>query len=383
MTTARTVDRPAAQSSATRIEWIDRLRIWLTILVVAHHSADTYSSLGDWYVAFGGKDASATGLTLFMIANQLYFMGAFFLLAGFFTPAAFDRRGPRRYLRDRLVRLGIPLLFYVVVIRPLCLLPGGIVKAQQANASHQHFSLPRYLALGGDPGVTWFLEVLIVFSLGYVLLRVLTRTSTAHAQIPSTTPRIGGLGVIVVALAAITMVWQWAVPLGAYWPIVGLPSPYFLPQYLLFFILGAVASRRQWLQQMPSWWGYPAIATTLTGGILFGLSLGKSINPSHLGASAEQAGGMALFSVSFTTLLIIVFRRWFAQPVKTPTRLLASNSFLVYVIHPFTLTWIAVLLMGLNWPSIAWAGLLFLIAAPTTWALASLLRRNPTIRRVI
>lgn len=382
MTSERLAEPGAVHLPTARIDWIDRLRIWLTILVVAHHSADTYSSLGDWYVVFGGKDASATLLTLFMLVNQLYFMGAFFLLAGFFTPGAYDRRGPGRYVRDRLVRLGIPFLFYVVVIRPLCILPSGIAKLWQANAAHRDFSLLRYVAFTGDTGVAWFLEVLIVFSLGYVLLRVIWARGGGRTPVPRT-PRLGAAGLVVVVLAAVTFVWQWAVPLGAYWPVAGLPSPYFLPQYVLFFVLGAMASRREWLQRLPGWWAYPAVVATVAGGLLVALSLGKRVDAGHPMTSAAQAGGAALFGVGVVILLIVVFRRWFARPGGRTTRMLSGQSFLVYVIHPLVLTWIAVLLMGLHWPSIAWAALLFVIGVPVCWGLAWLLRRIPSVRRVI
>lgn len=386
--------------TAARIDWIDRLRVWLTVLVVAHHSADTYSSLGDWYVAFGGTGRQGRLLTLFLITNQIYFMGAFFLLAGLFTPGAYDRRGPGKYLRDRLIRLGIPFLFYLVIVKPLSLLPSGIYQLGQAQANHTHFSLFPYIMLAGDTGVAWFLEVLIAFSLVYVAFRVLRRrsdqvrsTQVRVTPTPSAPPLVG-LAAVVVALALVTFFWQLVVPAGAYWPIVGLPSPSYLPQYLLFFFLGAVAYPRQWLQRLPSWWAWPSIAAVLIGGVLFASTLNiggaqstsalsKPIDAHHLLTGAAEAGGVALFSTGFIVLLIIVFRRWFARPAGRFTRMLSGQSFLVYLIHPFVLTWVAVAIMGLNWPSIPWAALLFVISVPICWALAWLIRRNRTVRRVI
>ncbi|NNC10328.1 acyltransferase family protein [Planctomonas sp. JC2975] len=394
---------PAIVTTATdvgRIVWMDRLRFALTVLVVAHHSADTYSTIADWYVDFGGRDPSATALSVVMLINQLFFMGVFFLLAGYFTPRAYDRRGPALYIRDRLVRLGIPLVAYIVVIRPLCLLPGGIVRAQQAAAAHQNFSLPGYLAFDGDPGVAWFLEVLLVFGLGYVALRLLrsihpnrpaTDRSSAGSMRPTAaapdgsprSPRILGLGVVVVAVAALTFVWQWLVPLGTYWPFVGLPSPTFLPQYLVFFTVGALAARRGWLAAFPRWWALPAMPAMLIGAALFVASLGTRIDAAHLAASAEQAIGSALFAIGITVLLVVVFRTWLSGPATRLTRFLSDQTFLVYLLHPLVLTWVAVAIMGLNWPSAAWAGLLFAIGAPMSWGAAWLLRRIRVVRRIV
>jgi len=50
--------------------------------------------------------------------TQAYFMGLLFLIAGYFVPDSFDRKGPARFLRDRAVRLGIPTLIYMLFINP-------------------------------------------------------------------------------------------------------------------------------------------------------------------------------------------------------------------------------------------------------------------------
>lgn len=49
--------------------------------------------------------------------------GFFFLISGFFTPASFDRKGGRAFVRDRLLRLGVPLLVFLLLLRPLVTLP--------------------------------------------------------------------------------------------------------------------------------------------------------------------------------------------------------------------------------------------------------------------
>ena len=46
-------------------------------------------------------------------------MGFFFLIAGYFTPGAYDRKGSKSFLLDRLVQLGIQLLIYDLLLDPL------------------------------------------------------------------------------------------------------------------------------------------------------------------------------------------------------------------------------------------------------------------------
>ena len=146
----------------TRLSCLDNLRVVLTALVVLHHAAVTYSHIPLWYYYEAPHDGSATALDVFLALNQAYFMGFFFLIAGYFTPGAVDRKGVGRFARDRLVRLGIPLLLFVIVVRAVVGIPGWSVSG---------LPYAEYYVLSWDPGPTWFLEVLLVFSLVYAVVR--------------------------------------------------------------------------------------------------------------------------------------------------------------------------------------------------------------------
>jgi len=99
----------ASPKPRTRLFHIDNLRIYLTLLVIVHHAAIAYGGSGSWPVRDPSVDAiSPIFLVFFMAINQTYFMSAFFLLAGYFTPRSLERKGSRRFLIDRLIRLGIP-----------------------------------------------------------------------------------------------------------------------------------------------------------------------------------------------------------------------------------------------------------------------------------
>ena len=79
-------------------------------------------------------------LLVFVLFNQAWFMGAFFLLAGYFTPGSFDRKGPGVFLKDRLLRLGIPLLIWIFVLNPI--------------SSIGYFQMPASLT-GNTAPLTW------------------------------------------------------------------------------------------------------------------------------------------------------------------------------------------------------------------------------------
>ncbi|MCP4260915.1 MAG: acyltransferase family protein [Planctomycetes bacterium] len=92
-----------------RLYFIDNLRILLITLVIMVHLSVTYGGEGSWYYKEGRADEISTiVLTVHNAVTQAFFMGFLFMISGYFTPGSYDRKGPRRFFKDRLLRLGIP-----------------------------------------------------------------------------------------------------------------------------------------------------------------------------------------------------------------------------------------------------------------------------------
>ncbi len=113
-------DHEMRKSNTRRDGGLDALRASLTLLVLFHHAAITYGASGDWYYkeVRTGPDLSSQLLSLFSGFNQAFFMGLFFLLAGYFTLGAVERHGAAVYIRERAVRLGLPLIIYFLLLSP-------------------------------------------------------------------------------------------------------------------------------------------------------------------------------------------------------------------------------------------------------------------------
>src|SRR4030067_2974199 len=102
-----------------RMAFVDSLRVFLTILVIAHHTMITYAGSGSWAYVEGREDMlTALVGRWFCSIDHAYFMGLFLLISAYFVPGSYDRKGPGRFLLDRLVRLGIPLALYIWLFRP-------------------------------------------------------------------------------------------------------------------------------------------------------------------------------------------------------------------------------------------------------------------------
>jgi len=165
----------AGASNGSRMLFVDNLRILLISMVLVVHLDDTYGAIGSW-----DYHDPATNLltgTLLSIPNAIGMasgMGFFFLLAGYFTPGSYDRKGPRAFLQDRLMRLGLPLLLYDLLIHPLVVYIGGGL-----HGSYWSFYGTFLLQMRGVTGVVWFLAVLLLFDLLYAAWRGLTRHRNA------------------------------------------------------------------------------------------------------------------------------------------------------------------------------------------------------------
>ncbi|WIA41852.1 hypothetical protein OEZ86_009178 [Tetradesmus obliquus] len=117
-------------------------------------------------------------------------MCLFFLLAGYFTPGSYNRKGPLLHVYDRLIRLLLPVVVYAVLIHPLILtinkaagVPAAVaakilpVAGFMQSASYlkawrwwfAHFNIVF--------GPTWFIWCLFWFDVGYVLLRMLHKAA--------------------------------------------------------------------------------------------------------------------------------------------------------------------------------------------------------------
>jgi len=175
-------------SKPARLVYIDNLRVFTIALVVLQHAAVTYSGLGSWYY----KEAAPLGQAEFLFFGlgqshaQAFFMSLFFLIAGYFVPASFERKGARAFLLDRLYRLGVPLLVYVLVLHPL------LVKILHPELDVADYLLNglRTLDILSWTGPLWFAEALLIFTIAALpfLGRLHRQSAPPAAALPATRP---------------------------------------------------------------------------------------------------------------------------------------------------------------------------------------------------
>jgi Acyltransferase family len=247
------VDRRARRE---RVAYLDNLKWLLVAVIIAGHGAVAY---GDLENAWPYQDiheaqlAEVTNVALstVVIAAALFTMGLFFLISGLMTPGSVSRKGPRTFARDRLIRLGVPLAVWTLV-----LWPGAIWAAHLAIGDT--YSFWRQLTHGDpllDTGPLWFVEVLLIYSLGYAAWRSRRRRRAAGEARRVAADRSAPLsGRALVALAAAisvaTVLVRLVFPAGS--NQIGQSHLWQWPQFVAMFGLGTVAAQRGWLEPVPA-----------------------------------------------------------------------------------------------------------------------------------
>jgi fucose 4-O-acetylase-like acetyltransferase len=357
-----------------RAFFLDRIRVILTLLVIAHHSAITYGASGDWFVKLApGDGPTALGLTLFVAVNQAFVLGYFFLLAGYLTPPSFDRKGWAAYTRDRLLRLGLPLLVFGFLIGPLtvAIASDGIAfpAAWRALVMQGRFVV----------GPMWFALALLVFSLAYVIWR-----RTVPVRVGPRRPVPGHLAWIAAALAVgcAALVIRQVSPVGE--TVFGLQPAYFA-SYIFLFALGCVAERYGWVERVKQRHAVPWLiaaivavpvlpAVVLWGGgdARTGFTLSSIVYAfwEPVVAGGLIGGSLWYFEMRFSER----DRRW---------GFLSRQSYGAFILHPPVLVTLALVLNGLPLPAVVKFVLLTAGGAVVSFSLSWTLRKLPFVRNVI
>jgi fucose 4-O-acetylase-like acetyltransferase len=377
--------------SASRLAFIDNLRWVMIVLVVSMHAAVTYSHLGSWYFMEDPKPGLVmTGIfATYQVYLQAFFMGLLFLIAGYFVPGAFDRKGFKRFLRDRALRLGVPSLIFMLLIQPFTvfwLLPSGSRSRVPIVQACWHY-LVRGQFLGGS-GPMWFTVALLCFCLVYGIVRIRsggTPKTGVEAPLPLDRHVIG----LALLIGLCTFLVRIVQPLGA--SILNMQLCYF-SQYILLFVVGIHAWRRNWLLRIPYSFGIRWFALSLALGSLVWAALLFIVLKTH--AESKLSGGVTwqsgLFSFweSFfcvgTCLGLLVLFREKCNRQGPLTRWLSDNCFAVYLFHTPILIAITLGMRGLAEPKPVKFLMATVLGVTATCLASSLIfRRVPVLKRVL
>ena len=377
-------------ASATRFIFIDNLRVFLTMLVVAHHAAQPYGPTGGAWPMFNPERAAVLGP--FFAVNAAFFMGLFFFISGYLLPAAYDRKGPWQFLIARFQRLGLPLLFFSLVVFPWVL-----YHLTARSGSFWAFIGQVYVRpLTLEVAHLWFLVHLLFYAVCYTLWRQVG----GERKLPVTlsfrrlcVSRHGAIITYLFSLTVVTFIVRINYPIDRWVQLFGcLPTEVaHLPQYLSLFIIGIVAYRYNWLRQISRAQGFIWLKIGLGATLLrYAYSLGRE----RLFLADVLAGGgwdwrslvwsgwEATICVGLCLGLLILFREKVDFQGKF-MKILSNNGYAVYLIHILIVLYLQFAMADLSMAPLAKFGWVTLLGIPLCFGCSILLRRLPFVRWVI
>ena len=375
-----------------RLRFVDHLRTLAIVLVILVHLSITYGGEGGWYYSeVEGGTVSSILLTWFNASCQSFFMGLLFLLSAYFTAGAYERKGPWRYARDRLLRLGIPLLVYDWVLHPLSVCSLMRVGYYGPEASCRRYLSEYFSSFHLGRGPLWFVETLLFFGLVYLLWRRLTTSRAKVAPGPVRHPTARQILTLAVLLAVASFVVRLWFPLG--WSL----EPFnvqlcFFPQYVAMFALGIHAYHHGWLLTIPTKtgqrWGAVAAAMVLAGfPLLFVLGGAMSgVLAPFMGGFHWQSLALAMWEqttgIAIMVALLVLFRERFDRQGRIAAEASAS-SYTVYVIHAPVIILGALAVRSITMYPLLKFALVSLVLVPLCFLLAAGIRRLPGARRIL
>jgi len=346
----------------SRLAYLDNLRVGLIALVIAHHVGQAYGPTGgSWPIQ---EAARAALLGPFFTVNRSFFMSLFFLVAGYFTVSACDARGPAAFARGRLLRLGVPVLVWGLVLIPLRVFvfaPAG----------------QRGPVLPIDVGHLWFLEHLLLFSVGYALWRHVRRHRARPR--PAGPPRTAAMVAAALVLAVVSGVIRHWFPIDRWIHLLWFFQVAFadVPRDLGFFIIGLLAGRNRWFESFPAragwrWLGVGVAASACW--YAYALWLGRLLPLSGVAYSIVYPLWEELVCFGMSIGLVVLFREMLNRAGRLLTAL-GRAQYAAYILHLPVVVGFHAAALRLPLPSLAKFALVTLLAVPVTFLISHWVRR--------
>ncbi len=366
----------------TRSYYADNLKVLLVVGVIVGHALMAWTDNEAWVLEEPPvREPLLTLLNLAALVSVLFAMPLFFLIAGRFTPRSLARKGLRRFLVDRTIRLGAPLVFYLLALAPIV----EFVDVGDNAGWHQGF--PAFVGhawLHPAPGPTWFLEVLLLFSVVYAVGRtVAPRGPTPPTQVRARHLLAAGLCVAVAAYAIRLVV-----------PFDDEPfQDMFVaqsPGWLAGFILGVVGAERGWLDRIPRPLSHRLFQ--IAWAAVVGVVIVVAVDVGALGADITEFWGggtwQSLVLALLQAALVVAMSLWlfdvFRRRVDRRGRLMGEMSraaFVAFIVHQVVLVGTVLATRHVGWPP----EIELLTAAPLavvgSFGIGALLVRIPGLSR--
>ncbi len=316
-----------------RIYFLDNLRSFIVVLVVIFHASMAYMPNAPWWWYVLDKQRNAF-FDSFVLINDVFMMPVMFFIAGYFAVKSLVKHSAGAFVRDKVMRLIIPWIFGVIFLAP-AITYFIYVTRSQTPPPYLYYWFNLFFGKSYQQAHYWFLGVLALFCLllAFIYASGWLKTTPLKAIKPSSVflawfVVIGTAGFL--AVNTLVNDYEWVNV-----KYIFMIQPTRVVLYILYFMLGIYAYRRQWFVPggycpRPLKWSVGAIVT----GALFLNGKAALASNSGLVVLAQNAFLHTLFCLCAVFALVGIFQRW-VNSRSYIWRRLAANSYAIYFIHQF------------------------------------------------
>jgi len=363
--------RETTVTKTPRYLFLDNIKVLFTILVIYWHGMVTYVDAGWWYYKESNPVDPISYVFLLLLVSiggifQSSLLGLFFLLGGYFTPNSYDRKGGFNFWKERLIRLGIPLIFFVILVNPLMIYILAKLNVPPWNTNpllqgtfldYYYFILlswsdfTNFLAFAGP---MWFLKVLLLITAFYTLWRQISKLDLVKRKIPKEFPIPRYLYLLMLAIGLGCL----AFLIRIFFPIDERPLEIplgQLTQYLMMFGVGVISVRYLWFEKMTrrhvKLWLITIIVSALLIYLDFFLVLGVDADLAIL------SGGLNIHAFLFALVdnvicmgvIFVLIKVFYAKFNRQGSLLrnLSASAYHMYLVHPPILVAISLVIASL------------------------------------
>lgn len=370
--------------AASRLSYADNLKVALVAGVVVAHVTMAFAALeGAWVLdETPVREPLLSLLDLAALVGVLFGMALFFMLAGMFTPASLEHKDLGRFVVDRCVRLLVPVVAFVLLMAPV------VEYVDTSNEGWSRgfgaFAMTTWTHWPQPPGPTWFLVVLLAFSLVYGVARSL-RPRRRLGRSPLT---VRTLAVTAGLVAVASYLLRFLVPFGEeLWHVTAGRAP----AWVAGFTLGVLGGERGWFSPVDprlakvarrvAWTGMATVALVVA--IVTGSPGGVDRFAGHgTWESAVLAGLEGVVMVSASVWLVDLFQRR-ADRSGPLARLLARAAYAAFFVHQVVLVAVVLATRLVPWPPEAKYVAAVVVGVVASFGLGALLLRLPGVSRVL
>jgi glucan biosynthesis protein C len=365
---------PAAR--AGRLDYIDWLRILAVALLLPYHSARVFDVFDTFYVKNGALSQPLSYLIAFLDPWHMPFL---FVLAGMSTCLALRWRSGKQYLRERVLRLLVPLIFGLLVIVPPQAYIGRLTHTGYSGSFLQFY--PTYFQIQPNdltgyfgaftPAHLWFILFLLVFSVVALPLLLWLRRPRGAALVARAAAIFRAPGAIFLLIVPLAVT-------NGLLPDLGGKNPVF---FLLLFLYGYLLVANEDLQQAVDrhrWWALaPALLMSMVTLIAVALDLQPAkFSPADIGLFFARMSAAWCWTVA----LLGLGRRYLTASGPL-LRYAREASYPVYILHQTVIVVIAFVVVG--WDTgvaVKYIAILLAAAVGTLLVYEFLVRRVTPVR---